>query len=172
MNYPKTIIFILLNILLISTFIVIFFFTYGDTLEKNIIIDQMSFLVDNIYNDVKIYGKNTSNLIKKQINNYSPPDTTTQDNYVKSLNKKTIQKAINAITIFIIILLVIIALIYYKNKVKLQPLIIKSIIILISVGITEYIFLSHFGSKYISLNPNSVKLSIINNIYEKYLELN
>ena len=172
MNNPKTIIFILLNILLISTFIVIFFFTYGDIIERNTIIDQMSFLVDNIYNDVKIYGKNTSTLIKKQINNYSPPDTSSHDNYVESLNKKTIQKAVNAITIFIIILLVIIAIIYYKNNVKLQPLIIKSIIILIFVGLTEYIFLSHFGSKYISLNPNSVKLFIITNIYEKYLELN
>jgi hypothetical protein len=172
MDYPKTIIFILLNILLISTFIVIFFFTYGDAVEKKSIIDQMSFLVDNIYNDVKIYGKNTSSFIKNKINNYTPPDTTSQDNYIKSLNKKTIQKAINAITIFIIILLVIIAFIYYNYKVELQPLFIKSLIILISVGFTEYVFLSYFGSKYISLNPNSVKLFVIENIYEKFLELN
>lgn len=173
MNYSKTIIFILLNILFISTFIVVFFLSYGHIIEKDITIKQLTFLIDNIYNDIRLSGKSISDTIKNQINNYTIPDATAQDNYINTLNKQTINKAIKWLSIFIIIILLIIVFIYYKNKnINIKHIIKQSIIIFIFVGFTYYIFLSFFNSSYIYINSNNVKLFIIKKIHEKYLKLN
>jgi hypothetical protein len=171
-KYSEIIIFILLNILLISTFIVIFFFTYGTTIEKQSIKIQMEFLANNIYDDIKFSGKNTTNLIKNYLNKYSIPDLSAEDNLISSLNKQTINKATKYILIFILVILSIVGLIYYNNNnINLKNILIKNIIILLSIALTEYIFLSYITYYYISLDPNNIKLAIIQNIHQKITKL-
>ena len=49
---------VLINVLFISVFIGIFFFTYGSYIEKKIIKEQMVFLSKDIQNLFSLFGKN------------------------------------------------------------------------------------------------------------------
>ena len=56
---------VMINVLLISVFIIVLFFTYGVTLEKNVIINQMNILTNNFMSFIELFG----NTINTNINN-------------------------------------------------------------------------------------------------------
>lgn len=170
-NYSFTATHILLNILLISTFIVIFFFMYGSYIERSTIINEMAFLSESIYDSVKEYGPVVNNLIADKINSVNMPDLSAEDNMISELNKVTIWNAIKYEAIVFIGMLIIIGVIYYFSKPEIYLASIRSLIILIFIGLTEYIFLTYFGCKYMSLNPNVFKLAIVDNINKTINEL-
>ena len=71
---------------------------------------------------------------------------------------------------FTVIVLAIVYFIYvrYNNGTyQLNEIISENIVILIAVGITEYVFLAYFGARYISIDPNIIKLSILESLREE-----
>ena len=159
---------ILLNTLFISIFICIFFFTYAAHIEEKILNYQMKFLANNIKNNVSSLGNQATNIFKSQINNYDPGDLSQQDILVKKNNRKVLYEAFKSNCLYLLFVIFIIGIIHYKiNKnINIKNIIIYNIIILCFVAVTEFSFLRYFGSQFISIDPNQIKLSIIKNIYK------
>ncbi len=82
------------------------------------------------------------------------------------MNKSVLFKAVGANIAFLIVVAGIIYYLYDKSDktFTIKDILIKNAIILIFVGLTEFTFLKFFGSKYLSLDPNIVKRTIVQNI--------
>jgi len=89
------------------------------------------------------------------------------------MNVNVLITAIKA-NLFLIVLVDIIVYILFNKSNKsfsISNILIKNAIILVFIGLTEFSFLQFFGSKYISLNPNVVKHTIIHNIKDLVKDL-
>jgi hypothetical protein len=164
---------VLINVLLLSIFVSIFFFTYGTHIERLSINSQMNILANNVTDTFKITG-NKSNI---DLNNYINTNLLTPDKIkniqaedVKALsgNKPILKKVIIYIIIFTIIICIIIFTLVKSNKLKnIKEILIESGIILIFIALTEYSFLTFIGLKFISVDTNNVKLEVIKSL-QKY----
>ena len=153
---------VLIQVTLIFIFITIFFFTYAKNKEKDVVINNINLLLDSmIPNDlVAILPTNYKKIIIDNLN--SIKSNRSDDNIVKENNKKVFR---NAITILLIVLFLISILLFiYKKNVPLSSIFIQSFIIVFFVGLTEYIFLTFFASKFISVDPQLIKYTFINEI--------
>jgi len=157
---------ILLNVLLISIFIVMFFFTYGTYIEHKIMENQIDFLSLDIMNSVKLFGENINIKFKEKLLTITPPDLSDEDKNIKNENKKIIIQAIIAIFIIIIVICFLIYFLYKKSKQNLdmKTIIYQNLILLFFVGLTYMLFFTFFISDYISVNTNNVKYNIVQNI--------
>ena len=168
---------VLCQVIFFFVFITIFFFTYAALTEQNVLKKQISFLIDQTVAPYLKFIKqvdqtDTATLIDKingiKINKKS-------DDEVDSNNKQVITKAIKVLGIAVLIIIGIIFGLYHFSKTKnsgffksfsLKPVIIESLIILVFVGLTEYVFLTYFGARFISVDINQIKIAIIKKIKE------
>jgi len=165
-NLYKLSITVIMNVLLISLFIGAFFFTYGSYIEKKVVKNQMQFLGNDITNLIKLGGPSVNDKCNKYFQNIVYPDLSHEDNASADNNKKVLMKAIIANLFFIVLVSISIFFIHKKSKkdFSMKKIFLQNFILLFFVGFTEFSFLTFFGSKYISINPNSVKLDIFKNI--------
>lgn len=169
-NKPELVSKVLINILFISIFIGIFFFTYVSYIEREIVKKQMYFLSKNIQNLFSLFGKNVNDIITTKINEIILPDLAHEDNKVKKNNTKIKKIAFLFLLLFILFIIFLVYLIYTKygnNTYELNKILSENIIILFAIAITEYVFITYFGARYISINPNIIKLTILESLKEK-----
>jgi len=167
-NKPELISKVLINVLFISLFIAGFFFTYGSYIEKKVVINQMLFLSKNIKNSFGLFGEDINESILTSINDIKLPDLSHEDNKTIKNNKKVKIKAFNVLLLFALSIGAIVFVINkkYGNSYKLNKIIFENLMILIAVGLTEFVFLTYFGARYISINPNVVKLTMLESLKE------
>jgi hypothetical protein len=161
---------VLTNVLFVSIFIILFFFTYGSYIEKKIVVEQMVFLSKDIKNFFSIFGKNINDNISKKLNDIPMPNLETQDLKAKENNNKIKIDSLKFIVLFILVISIIVYFNYSKygnNSYNLGNIISENLVILVGIGIIEFVFLTYFGSRYISINPNLVKLTILETLREK-----
>jgi hypothetical protein len=164
---------ILINFLLISILITIFFFTYVIQIEKMIIIDQMNNLCKNLSETTSLFGTTLNGIIKENINKFIVSDMEDEDKRVLESNNKIIWNVVKLVSIAFVIITVIISFIYFginyntPNKYSMKNILIESLAVLVFIGLTEYVFLTYFGAKYNTLDPNVVKKEIFKSI-KKY----
>jgi ABC-type phosphate/phosphonate transport system permease subunit len=169
MFYSELFIKIITNVLFISLYIAIFFFTYGSVLEKQVVKEQMAFLVNNISNIIKLFGPTVNSELGVFFNHLSPPDLSHEDHFVQELNNKTLQKAILANVCFLICVIICVVIVYFfarNNNIDIDiiKILSQNFIILIFIALTEFLFFKYFAAKYISINPNETKLTVIENL--------
>jgi ABC-type uncharacterized transport system permease subunit len=161
---------VLINVLFISLFIGFFFFTYGTYIEKKVVTEQMNFLSKDIKNFFSLFGKNINDTITTKLNKMILPDLSHEDKIARENNNK-IKK--QAFIVLLVLTLFILFIVYYNytkygnNNYKLNEIISENIVILIAIGLTEFVFLTYFGARFISINPNIVKLTILESLREK-----
>ena len=167
-NYCEFSITIIINVLLISLFIAIFFFTYGIYIEDIIIKSQMKFLATNISDIFKLFGPNITNDIKKTINNLPKIDFTNDNSDIEEQNKTLKNNALTANVIFFIFTILLVIFLYNisSTEINLVNILIKNFIILLFIGLTYFIFIYLYGSKFILVNPNLLYYSIIYHLKE------
>ena len=164
---------VLCQVILFFVFISVFFFTYAALTEQRTVQNQLNFLVDET---ISPYLKLLCNIdpnglcktLKDKINNLKPD--TSADASVESNNKQVIIKTIIVLGIAIVTVLGIISLIWFISKQKnsgfftafnMKPIIIESLIILAFVALTEFIFLTYFGARFISIDVNKIKIALL-----------
>lgn len=154
---------ILLNVVLISTFIGIFFFTYETKIEESIVEIQSKEIIQGLFGDFKKVLPPTAMQAVYDI--ISPklvaPDMSSEDDYVKKSNKALIKKATKIMASFTIIglaLLIGAAIIF---KVPMKDIAISSVATLVFVAIIEYIFLTFMVQHYKTIDANFVKYRIL-----------
>ena len=159
-----------MHIILISVFIGIFFFTYGIFLQKEIIKIHIEYIVNDLITSVKVFMPK-SEKVKKYIRDYDIKIDESQDEKVRDKNKYTLIKGFISIFIFAIIgLLIILAVSKKMNRENMThtqfwfKLLKYNIITLVFIALTQFIFVSYFFKKFMLINTNKLKKSIIDNI--------
>jgi ABC-type siderophore export system fused ATPase/permease subunit len=158
---------IILHVIFISSFIGIFFFTYAAKVEEQVLKDQVDYLVNDMGSMIKFLPENTRNLAKAYIGTLKTPDMSAQDAQVEESNKKLLKKAITVIAISLLVGLGVVFWMYIKYGFDIKELLINNLIVLVFVAITEFVFLTYVGAKYITADPNFVKKTLIESVAEK-----
>lgn len=157
---------ILIHVGVMALFLTIFFFTVAQYFEKQIVEEQINFVIDDfIGSSFKPVSKSVKDKIKEQINEaFSKVDFTKQDNAVKEENSKVQKKAWKFVGILIAIISVIVILfgfLFKWDNYYLKFLFNSAIVSLIFVAITETLFMFLIAQNYLSADPNKIKLNII-----------
>lgn len=172
-NKPELFSKVLINVLFISVFISLFFFTYAAKIEEQVVKDQMEFLCINITNMAKLGGKEINQEMIKLINNINPPDLSEEDKKASDNNNNIMKHVIKlgiGFSIFVSIIILGVYLKFGKKSYDLGEIITDNFVILLFIALTEFAFLTFIGSKFISIDPNKTKLSIIQNLRKnKYI---
>lgn len=162
---------VIMQIMIISVFIGIFFFTYGAYLEKKILQNQLDFLVDDSLDSLKIFMPEISDSLKKPLREYQIKLNPNADKQVDNANKQTMKKAMYAILVGFVIGIIIIYVLYKKldmegntTKQFVMKLVKYNLMSLIVVGLTEFSFATGFAKNFMSLDLNRIKKEIVNNL--------
>lgn len=167
-NYSELSITVITNVLFISLFLGLFFFTYAAYIEGQVVKDQMLFLSEEISSSVKILGPDITNSFKNYVNNLPELNLDEADKTVEKMNLGTKYNAIIANVGFALLVAGGVYFIYKSSdkSFSINNILIKNGIILFFVALTEFVFLTFFGAKFISLNPNSIVHNVIDKIRE------
>lgn len=161
---------IVVHVGVLAVFLSIFFFTIAVSVEKNIISDQIEFLVNSLIGNVfKGISKNDKIIIKNEINskmdniNFKDLDEKTKKNNNKIFINNLI--FIGTLLAFVIVLLTFLSYVD-KKEFSFKLVMFGAILSLIFVAITETSFLLLIGSNYISTDPNKIKEKIVDKLYK------
>jgi len=150
---------IILNVTLIATFIGVFFFTYGKTIEENVVKNQSELVADYLAKDLSTFiDKETAQKITSTL---LPPDMSKQDQDVEENNKQLKSQAFHILSIVFVVGLLLTIIITKYYKLNLTDILQTNLTILAFVAITEYAFLTYIGQNFISLDPNFVRHKIL-----------
>jgi glucan phosphoethanolaminetransferase (alkaline phosphatase superfamily) len=161
---------VMINVLLISVFISVFFFTYGVKIEKEVIINQMKVLTNDFMSHIELSGNTVNTNINKINNSMLTPENIKEmskdDKEKLSGNKKIIKMVLIIIACLIfVVFFVVLMLVKMKKIENIREILFESSLILVFIAITEFCFVYFFGAKYISIDTNKIKLTVI-----KYLQ--
>ena len=165
-NIPQQAANIILHIILISTFIGIFFFLYaGKQIEPKVITIQVDRVIGEMTDDIKlVLSDEEKAVIKNVFSSISPPDMSEDDKEAEETNKKLLKKATVFLAFTLCVgLLIVLALVFYY-KLNFKEMIMENFVILLCVAATEFAFLSFIAKNYRSLDPNTIKLGLINSL--------
>lgn len=168
MNIPKLLIDTSISVAFTSFFICIFFFTYGKIIEKQVVVNNVNYIMDDLLGSaITIIPDNMKSVLKQQLNSINPPNMIKQDKIVSDTNYELIKKSIIIFSLFLVLVLVVgnVASKYYN--VNYSYSIYQNMILLFFIGLTEYIFLSTLAKHYISAEPNLVVHDIIEMLKKK-----
>jgi multisubunit Na+/H+ antiporter MnhB subunit len=163
---------IITQIILCTSFIIIFFFTYTKLESQNTINLQLDFLIDQVIGNSKSLLSTTE--INKIVSLLKKTSHNNEDANIKKTNNSIYKSAIEYLIKLVLIGLsiIVILIVLSKNKgstffksFKLSECIIYGLIILVVIGITEYIFLTNFSSKYIVLDVPKIKGELLKKIF-------
>ena len=160
---------IILHIILISTFISIFFFLYaGKQIEPKVITSQVDRVIEELTEDMKIIlSDSQKQQLKTIFSNMTPPDMTEEDKKAAESNKQLLKNAAIFLGVTLVVGFIIIAILVFKYKIDfkdLKEILIENMVILLCVAATEFAFLSFIAKSYRSLDPNTIKAGLINTL--------
>ena len=162
MNIIKNATTITVQVIFIITFISIFFFVYTSIVEHNIVVNQINNLITGFIDDIKlITNDDEQNVLKNLFSKMNLPDMSDTDNEVKQSNKILQNNTMIQISIIFIIGISICTFFIVYFKLDWKHMLKESFAGLTAVALIEFIFLTFFAQNYKTLDPNSVKLHII-----------
>ena len=166
MKYIEKIPHIILSVIFVATFLTIFYFTYVCKVENEIVEKQIIFLADNLYDETINYLPNDiKKRLKENFLKINIPDFSGIDDEISKKNKAIFTKTIYVLAALNVIGLIVSFLIAKKNDLNITNIILKNFLILVFIAGTELAFLKIFIVDYISVDPNKVKLQILNKLF-------
>ena len=170
---------ITLHVLILFTFLTIFFFTFLSQVEVKNVNNVMSKLVgDQTKNTLDLIKSNSDKIPELSI---SKDNLSTVANNMEKSSKVPIKsisdnnkklKKISIIMISCIFLLLVGMIIYYKVYKKydigFSHILIENLIIFSFAGIIEYLFFTNVAVKYVPVTPDVASSSILDSIKDKF----
>ena len=154
---------IILSVVLISTFIGVFFFTYASRIEKNIVEIRCKKIIEDLTDPiVTLSTPDMIDQINSNLEKLTQPDLSEEDEKVSANNKALLKKSFIVISILFILGIFAVLVLYLIYKFPLKNLIISNIVMLIFVALTEFMFMTFFAQNYITVDSNFIKNKIIN----------
>lgn len=176
---PFTLANILLHVVLLSSFVAIFFFVYGAKVEKQIVKTQTNNIVDSFTADIKNFvAPDVLRTIQPYVNQYlQVPDMTAEDQAAAAKNQALMKKTATILGIVsgICIVLILGAYLWAKKAnggaqaFSMLHLLKDNFWSLLFVGITEFFFITVIAQNYRSADPAVIKLQIIDTL-QKYAQ--
>jgi len=160
----KYITLIIVQVLFIFIFLSIFYFSYASTKEGVIVQNQVDFLVNNIAQEnLHLLTPDKKKFLLNAINGIqsNTPENIQLTNQINDSNTLLINKTKNIIGI--VVICTVIFIIKFPSG-QLKPIIKESLIILVFIMITEYIFLNTIPVNYVAVKPNIIKAQFCENI--------
>ena len=172
---------ILFHVLILFTFLTIFFFTYISSIEKNTTQDAINNIINNQSNSILSEIDNLDKKIGEKINwdkikEISENVINSNVDYDKTEDGQNIKDNNNNIfwtSIYIIIALIVIIIgyivwnLYYKNKqLNIGEILKNNFVIFLFVGTIEFLFFVYIVSKYIPTTPDIIGITAIEKIKE------
>lgn len=162
-----------IHLFLITMFELVFFFNYVTKFEDTALVSVFNSITDKVTNTCSLFNNETKIIIddvfKMFINTtQTNQDAINADNARNILNNKLFMNAILyfiGVSVFNI-LLVSLNKIYYKRKINYKGIMVDNTIMIILLGMYEYIFFSNIVFKYITITPEELTLNIENNFLE------
>ena len=159
-----------LHLFLISMFELVFFFNYVTKYEDSALIDVFNSLTNSVINKCSNLNNQTKIIIDDLFNIFVNTTKINLDalNAYNSRNIINQKLYINAILYFVgiasvNILLFLINIIYYKRRLNYKNILIDNLIMIIILGIYEYIFFTNIIFKYITITPEELTKNTVNN---------
>jgi len=145
-NYSELMIIVLINVLFISLFIGLFFFTYASHIEETVVHSQMKYLSEEIISKINMFGSNITSMFNSYISNIPKPNLDDADKEVEKHNLNIKYTALYANIVFTIVVSILIYFIYSNSdkSFNIKNILIKNGIILFFIALTEYSFLTLF----------------------------
>lgn len=160
---------IIMNVSLISIFIAVFFFTYGAKISKEIIEDQVKYLVGDFAGDInafftsdsskKQFGMHLKKYIGEKTNGKSDADLAAEKS-----NRALLKKAAMILGLILIVGINTVWFMSKKYGFDFWVLLKYNLIILAAAGFTEFVFLTFFARYYRIADRNKVKYDILESI--------
>lgn len=162
---------IVLHVLILFTFLTIFFFAYVSKLEKQSLDSTVSNVINNNTNtflgkfdefskkyDVKVNWNIINNIADNLVKNSQG-----ESPEIKKNNDKLFKGSIIAIIIgFILFIISVIFLKYYMNyDVHIGHILLLNIVIFSITGVIEYLFFMNVASKYVPVTPDVISNTIL-----------
>lgn len=158
----ETIISIAISVALVCALIGIFFFTYAKTVEKEIVLNNVKFTVDDLIgNIIGFLNPNEKNILKKLYDNVHLDVNKAADEEVEKSNEELTMKAIKYMGGFVVMTIILSYVAASTNNINFQHIMEKNLILLFFIFIAEFSFLTFCAKKFISANPYDVKYNII-----------
>jgi len=163
----------LIQVTLIFCFLTIFFFTYAKDKEKDVVINNVDFVIEDLL------GQDSFNLLPPDIreklkglsSTKKSAEMAEQDAKVEENNKQILNKTIKLLVVIIAFVCGITFFCWSKRgqpgffyNFELGDILKESLIILFFIALTEFLFLNEIGSKYISVETNQLKANVIKNL--------
>lgn len=165
---------IFMQVFFVVTFLSLFFFLYVVKVEKEIFDSQITFVVDNLYDDLvsnidlilpPTAQKAYKEFLYNYVTNIQPPTEQNQD--ITNQNNQVLDQTKNLVVTFAIILFgIVTSLIVLRFCTDFSHQFLENIIILGAIALTEYTFLNVVTRKYISANPSLVKYTLLDTIQQ------
>lgn len=158
-----------MQVFFIFVFLTVFFFSYVQIIEKNSVKKQVKFVVEDITKDFNINDfipKSTDKedlvlLVKGAVavgEEKILQETKETNKQIEEQNRNVIYKGFSALGIILGLLLILYLSFYvlgyclpYRIHFK------ESVIVVMFVALTEFMFLMLIGSRYIAIDPNEVR---------------
>lgn len=158
--------YIILSFILISTFIVVFFYTYVSSVESDIIQDQIQDVIENFLSVSNLFltDSQKEEIGKDFIAHLNSPDMKEADRNAEINNKKLIKKSILIFSIIFGIGIISLILLKFFKKYSIINVLTYSLIILILVAMTEFIFVTFVIKNYRIIDPNYVSYLLATNL--------
>lgn len=171
-KYGKELATILMSTGLMSTFIIIFFFTYVSRVEHHMVENEIMRLATVISNYVSLLNENDLTNISITIDDTiatlkNNEKIKNDDKKVKEHNYKLFMKALTACIPLTILCFIVTYLLYKKSNFKINEVILVNMITLGAVVLVEIVFTSFIIGKFMPLDINNIKLTFINELYKK-----
>lgn len=161
---PNDIANVILHVILIATFIGIFFFTYASRVEQEIVEAQVNYLVKDFTQTIVAVPETNRKMVRTALNTIQPPDMKAQDEMVENYNKELIGKATTVLTTMVVIGALGVFLLYKYYDIDIKTLLIHNAIVLCAVGLVEFSFLNYIARNFISADANRTKRKLIETI--------
>ena len=168
------------QVFFIFCFLVIFYFLYVIKVEQDEFKNQLELIIDSLIDDTRDELKN---IIKSEgqykldkndyeilmygiIDSIEEKISIESQKQIEDINNSNRKLRNNVYTILITILIIISILLLYFNCLPVNVIIKESLITVLFIGITEFIFLKLISERYISADPNRIKYKLGNSIKE------
>ena len=161
-QYIHTIINIALSVAFAASFIGFFFFTYAKNIERQIVINNVEFTINDLFdNIVSILPESLKGIIKEQISSIKLADMTKVDKEVAVQNHELLLSSAKVLGGLLIVVLIGTYWLASMYELNYHEIISQSILLLCCIAFVEYVFLTFIIQKYISANPNIVKYNLV-----------
>ena len=167
---------VILSVIFASSFICIFFFTHGKNVEREVVINNLTYIVNSLLSSPIALFKNSPeyNYANNQLSALKPSnnDLEADSNVIKN-NNDLMKKSFIYIGILLFIgLILVFILSIYKNRnndiksglIYFFILILKNLFMTSGIGLTEFIFLKFVASQYMAADDNVIIKQVLINI--------